>query len=113
MFLSKHSNGIYYLFFRDELGKRRKVSTGCRLKSDAFKFLQSFKVSEQERKLKLQRVSLGAFAQDFLAYSQSVHTPKTRRSFAVAFREFIRKLGVCPSNSYLQASGVGDDIVYL
>ena len=22
-------------------------------------------------------------------------------------------LGVCPSNSYLQASGVGDDIVYL
>ena len=54
MFLSKCSNGVYYLFFRDELGKRRAVSTRHRLKADAVKFLQAFKQAEHERKTRLQ-----------------------------------------------------------
>ena len=43
MFLSKRSNGIYYLWYFDDSGKRHKVSTGCQLKSDALKFVQRFK----------------------------------------------------------------------
>jgi hypothetical protein len=39
MFLSERSNGVWYLWFDDELGRRHKVSTHCNLKSDALKFL--------------------------------------------------------------------------
>ncbi len=48
MFLSKSTSGIYQLYFIDSLtGKRRKVSTHARMKSDAINFLRSF----QEEKL--------------------------------------------------------------
>jgi len=93
MFLSRHPNGFYYLFYFDALGKRHKVSTKCRRKSDALSFLQEFKQEEQERKKKVERKSLSLFAQDFLTYSRSVHTSNTQRAFRVAFREFLRIVG--------------------
>jgi hypothetical protein len=59
MFLSKrHPHGFYYLFFSDDLGKRRGLSTRCKLKSDALKFLQNFREADHQRKLNLFRVSL-------------------------------------------------------
>jgi hypothetical protein len=42
MFLAKRCNGIYSLWYDDELDGRHKVSTACRLKSEALKFLQTF-----------------------------------------------------------------------
>ena len=39
MFLSRRSNSIYYLWLDDELGKTRKISAGCKHKSDALQFL--------------------------------------------------------------------------
>jgi len=96
MFLSKHPNGIYYLFFHDELGIRRKVTTKCRRKCEATKFLQSFKVSERERRLSQERRRLSQFKEDFLAYSRTVHTVKTQASFETAFKEFLKKLGDVP-----------------
>jgi integrase len=96
MFLSKHSSGVYYLFFHDELGNRRKVSTRCRHKVEATQFLQRFKVNEYEKKIKLERKSLGEFQDDFLRYSSTVHAPKTQKCFKVAFREFKRIIGDIP-----------------
>ncbi len=90
MFLSKNPNGFFYLFYFDEFGKRHKVSTKCKYKSDALAFLQDFKQKEQEHKIRLQRKSLSQFTKDFLTYSKSVHTPKTQRTIKTAFREFIR-----------------------
>jgi hypothetical protein len=49
MFLTKHPNRIWYLYFRDHNGKRRRISTKCRLKPDALRFLQSFKVEEHDQ----------------------------------------------------------------
>jgi hypothetical protein len=43
MFLSKRSNGIYYLWLKDELGRKLKVSTRCKRKGEALKFPQSFR----------------------------------------------------------------------
>jgi hypothetical protein len=49
MFLSKRSNGSYYLFYFDDLGKRHKVSTHSTRKSDALKFLQAYKQGQQSK----------------------------------------------------------------
>jgi len=109
MFLSKCSNGVYYLFYHDELGKRRAVSTRHRLKVDAVKFLQSFKRSEHERKTKLQRVSLSEFRTAYLDHSKSVHTAKTVDSNRTALLEFERFLGDVP----LHRVGVRDIELFL
>ena len=53
MFLSKRrSNGIYYLWYEDDLGRRQKVSTRCARKSDALKVLRDFKGKDQQQKLR-------------------------------------------------------------
>jgi len=38
MFLSKRSNGVYYLWFNDESGKRCKISAKTHSKPEAQKF---------------------------------------------------------------------------
>ena len=96
MFLSKSPAGVYYLYFRDEVGKRQAVSTRCRLKSDALKFLQTFQVADQERKVKLHRVLLSDFIPAFLAHSRTVHTVKTVDSNKTALDEFLRIVGDLP-----------------
>ena len=68
MFLSKHRNGIYYLFYRDDNNRRQKVSTKARLKSDALKFLQSFKIESERRKAPL---LFSKYMDQFLEYSKS------------------------------------------
>ncbi len=96
MFLSKSSAGIYYLFYNDELGKRRAVSTRCRLKPQALKFLQSFKQADHERKTKLKRVLLSEFARAYIEHTRSIHTRKTAESDATALAEFLRIVGDRP-----------------
>ena len=49
MFLSKHSNGRYYVWYTDEFGRRQKVSTKSSLKSEALGFLREF---DKRRKTK-------------------------------------------------------------
>jgi len=66
MFLSKHSNGIYYLWFRDGAGKRQKVSTRCRLKMDAYKFVQMFKRDEYLRRKQVKHKLLSDVIKDYL-----------------------------------------------
>jgi len=96
MFLSKLPNGVYYIFFFDELGNRHKVSTRCKLKSDALRFLQQFRQSEHERKVKLQRVSLTQFSDDYLKCSRTVLAPKSQESACTSLREFVRIVGDIP-----------------
>ena len=93
MFLTKHPNQIWYLYFIDHIGKRRRISTKCRLKSDALQFLQSFKEEEQIRLVKRNRTTLSLFSTDFLKYSESIHTAKTLRSNKTALAEFLRVTG--------------------
>ncbi len=51
MFLAKGFKGYYYLYYNDELtGKRRKVSTKSKLKTEANEFLRLFKTNEIKSK---------------------------------------------------------------
>ncbi len=92
MFLTKHTT-FWYLYFVDKDGKRRRISTKCRLKSDALRFLQSFKEEEQTRQVKRNRTTLSLFSQDYLNFSESIHTAKTLRANKTALAEFLRITG--------------------
>ena len=109
MFLSKRSNGIYYLWFMDERGRKQKVSTRCSHKPDAVKFFREFKEGEKQRKTSLTTRMLSELFVEYQEYAKSIHTIKTRHSSANAFRELLRiagdirldKLGVKEIESFL------------
>ncbi len=74
MFLSKSRRGYYYIWYTDDRGKRRKVSTRCRLKTDALKALMDFKALTARRG---SSVMLGQFIQDFHRYATATYSPAT------------------------------------
>lgn len=94
MFLSKRSNGLYYIFFKNEKNKYTCISTKCRIKSDALKFLTNF---NQELKLREQAktvyITLDKFIFDFLKYSETIHSPKHTESLKASFSVFRRFTG--------------------
>ncbi|MGH2568201.1 MAG: tyrosine-type recombinase/integrase [Bacteroidota bacterium] len=98
MFLSR-VRGIYYLFFIDEAGTRRKLSTRCSRKSDALTFLRNFKVSEFERRKKLRRIFLSVFMKEFSDFASGTYTQKTASTYRTAFQEFLRIVGDLPLRS--------------
>lgn len=94
MYLSKRSNGIYYIFYQNIFGKKTCISTKCELKQDALKFLSNF---EAELKLRQQTktipISLKEFIFSFLKYSESIHREKTTGGFKNTFKFLINYLG--------------------
>lgn len=100
MFLSKHSNGIYYLWFINEQGKKQKVSTHCTYKSDALRFLQSFKRDEYDRRQKTKRKLLSEFLSEFLSYAEGNFLKGTAVIYKAAVQNFISTVGDLPLLSY-------------
>ena len=98
MFLSRIGS-IYYLFFTDEAGTRRKVSTRCSRKSEALSYLQKFTNAEFEHRKKLRRIALSAFRKEYIEFASGAFTRKTSSSSLTAFREFLRIAGDLPLRS--------------
>jgi len=92
MFLAKRG-GVYYLFFRDESGKRRTRSTGTRIKPEAVQFLRTFNAEDDARPRAAKRITLEDFSAALLTYSRSVNTLKTVESNRTALNELSRFLG--------------------
>ena len=88
MTLSKRSNGLYYVWYIDRDGKRKKISTGTKLKQEATKFLFEFANKQRARESQPTPLKLSQFTQEFLAHSACVHAPKTRQVYATALQEF-------------------------
>ncbi len=99
MFLSKRSNGIYYLWYVDEVGYKHKVSTRCNRRTDALQFIREFKEGERTRQAKLKRATLSQFLYDFTEYSRGIHTPNTTETYRTALREFRNVVGDLPLHS--------------
>ena len=100
MFLSKHSNGIYYLWFTNESGKKQKVSTHCTLKSEAYQFLQSFKSDEHERRKKIKRKFLTEFITDYLLYAEANFTKGSVGICKETFKKFLSFTEDIPLTSF-------------
>lgn len=91
MFLSKRPNGVYYLYYTKQNGKRTSVSTKTKLKSEANKFLINFsgnlkKVNEKS----VLPISLKSFTDEFEKHSEVVHTYWTNYTYKQTFR-FLNK----------------------
>ena len=94
MFLSKRPNGIYYLYYNDNIGKRYCVSTKSKLKREALKFLTNFRVELEERaSRKIFPITLNKFRFEFLKHSEAIHTPKTTKTFVTTFKYMLEFFG--------------------
>lgn len=90
MFLSKNlRDGIYYLFYSDETGKRRKTSTRTKLKAEAVQFLRTFQKGLKARK----KVTLKRFTAEFLDSIKLSHAGKSQILFRLAFTHFQNCIG--------------------
>ena len=94
MFITKHTNIIYNLYYNDSNGKRKKVSTRKRLNFDVYKFLLNLK-SQQENNpdSKLREITLKKFIFEYLIYSQSIHSQNTANKFKTTSNSLISYFG--------------------
>ncbi len=87
MFLSKRSNGVWYVFYDKSQGKRTCISSKTKLKRDALKFLSNFEYEVNKRgQSKVIPISVKDYTFQFLKYSESVHSPKTTKAFKTTFK---------------------------
>jgi len=94
MFLSKRSNGFWYIFYENRYGKRTCLSTKSKLKSDALKFLSNLQDELRSRKSeRMIPISLSDFRFHFLKYSESIHSEKTTKVFKTTFKFLINYFG--------------------
>ena len=93
MFISKLPHGIYYLFFRDEMGKRQKITTRSRVKTDAYRFLQSFRADQRTVS---GRIRLSQFVDEFLAYAKTAYAERTVLIYRNCLQRFLTFVGDLP-----------------
>jgi len=94
LFLSKRKNGNYYIYYLNEVGKRACISTKCKLKNEALKFLSNFKNQLEERKVnKVFPISLAKFFFEYLKYSESIHTYKSTQTIRSAVNSLLKYFG--------------------
>jgi integrase len=74
MYLSRRSKGVYYLWYKDDAGRKHKVSTHTTLKSEANQFLREFKVT---RVRSARSMRLSEFVAEFLTFAGTTYSPKT------------------------------------
>lgn len=94
MFLSKYKNGYYYLYYQ-EGNIRRKVSTKCKSKSEALKFIALLK-SDTKNQTEIPK-KYSEYVKQFISYSKSIHKPNTTKAIQLTFRFFNEFIG----NPYL------------
>lgn len=94
MFLSKRSNGIYYVVYEKD-GKRYHRSTRFKRKSEANIFLQNFNEILLKNKTAKQKKLLDDFIEEYLHYSTTIHRPNSTESCKSALREFRKYVGNC------------------
>jgi len=105
MFLAKLKNGYYYIYFIETNGKRNKVSTRTKIKSEARKFLISFQSTFSERKKeKLEPLTLKQFRWKFLKHSESYHSWKTTLDYKSTFNEMEEYFGNILLTKFTQRS---------
>jgi site-specific recombinase XerD len=96
MFLTKRSNGNYYIFY-ERNGKRTCISTKTKYKSEALKFLSNFgKELKERQKIKSIPISIREFMFVFFRYSETVHSPNTTETYKVTFKMLLNYLGDIP-----------------
>jgi len=95
MFLSKHKNRFYYVYYIEPVtNKRKSISTKTKLKSEANLFLSEFNKELKERKKsKIIPITLKDYLFRFLKYSESIHSINTTKTYQSTFKYFLDYFG--------------------
>ncbi len=93
MFLSKHKNGFYYIYYEDAEGKRQAKSTRTKLKSEALKELNKFSVELTSQKGRYADTTIKQFRWEFLKTSESYHSWKTTKDYRTTFTAIEKHFG--------------------
>jgi len=96
MFLSKSPSGIYYVYFTDEQGKRQKISTRQTLKTDALKFLQTFKTDASRTRCKRKTLLLSEYIGKFLSFAEGNFAQGTVGIYRSALAKLLSIAGDVP-----------------
>jgi len=95
MFFSKRG-GIYYLWYMDAQGRKRKISTKSATKSGALVFLQSFKPQEMVTTTSAPgapRKKVSDLFNEFQTHSATIHTRHTQRCYKDCMDQFLEAIG--------------------
>jgi hypothetical protein len=88
MFLSKRTNGYWYVFYQSVTGSKTCISTKTKIKREAFRFLSTFEKELKQRKNnQVIPIGLKEFSFQYLKYSESIHRPKTSKSLKTIFTQ--------------------------
>jgi len=95
MFVSKRPSGFYHLFYSDDTGKRKSVSTNTKLKSEANRFLIDY---ERNLKDRLQQknfpvITLSNLWEEILRYSNTNFEKSTTQIYSRVFKNLISLFG--------------------
>ena len=94
MYLSKRSNRNYYIHYTNLKGKKTCKSTGCKLKSEANKYLSSFeKEFNRLSDIGYSSIIFSRFSFEFLRTSEGIHSEKTTRDYKATFKFFRSYIG--------------------
>ena len=91
MFLTKLPSGIYYLYFKDTSGKKQKISTRSKKKSEAIQFLKTFDGKYVRRENT--KILLSEFQEQILSHISSTHTKGTVKIYYEGFQTLKRIIG--------------------
>jgi integrase len=94
MFLIKHQNGRYYAVYSLENGKRKTISTGTHLKSEANKFLSNLQRKiEEEKKQVVKPIRIKEFGFYYLRQREVHFAEKTIKVNKTTFKYLENYLG--------------------
>lgn len=89
MFLFKNSNGFYYLFYNCNLtGKRKKISTKTKLKSEAYQYLNSFQPEARQGANKIKPISISELYSALENYLKTEIRNSTLKIYESVFKYF-------------------------
>jgi hypothetical protein len=93
MFLSKSHTGYHYIWYKDERGKKSKISTRTKVKREAYQALANFKglVNKQPKSL-----SLTEFTTEFLAYASAIYSVATVDVYRRTLSNLVAVIGNTP-----------------
>jgi integrase len=103
LFISKHKNGFYYIYYSDDNGKRQSITTKTKIKSEALKVLSNFdELIKVKNTADPKQLTLKQYRWKFLKHSESYHSWKTTLDYKSTFNELEKHFGDIPLNQFSQ-----------
>ncbi len=96
MFLSKSTYGVWYVYYVGSDGKTKSKTTRCTIKSDALKFLQTFKTDEHKKRTEIKIVLLQSFTTDFQTFADGTFSKGTANIYRASLNKLLSIIGDVP-----------------